>query len=191
MTGQDVEMTGQSSPLQTQIQSHHCCCHLPHSLGRFLPVDIITSCHGLAEPSVPLHGICAHCEIVEAVDANKAQVVVHGPQVIYHCPLILAFFPTPQTECYATLPLQGLGWVDALQAHYFWWLIGCYNPKEVDVLGRGLGKLFGGSEILLPPQFSCTSWILVPRRLAEVAICQNVLERSSDTSCLKLGQWVL
>ena len=44
---------------------------------------------------------------------------------------------------------------------------------------------------LLQPQSSCTSWILVPRRLAEITICQNMLERSSNPSCLKLGQWVL
>ena len=43
-------------------------------------------------------GICAGHKIVKAVGTYEAQVVVHSPQVINHCPFILAFFPIPQTE---------------------------------------------------------------------------------------------
>ena len=39
--------------------------------------------------------------------------------------------------------------MDALQAHYSWQLCGGYDPKEVDILGRGLGKPIGSLEI--PP----------------------------------------
>ena len=38
--------------------------------------------------------------------------------------------------------------MDALQAHYLWQFVGHYNPEEVDVLGRGPGKLVGDPEIL-------------------------------------------
>ena len=70
-------------------------CHLPHSLGKIPPVIIIASCHGLAVLSVSMHGISAHCEIVKEAGAKEVQVVVHIPQVVYHHPFILAFFPTP------------------------------------------------------------------------------------------------
>ena len=81
--------------------------------GRFLPVIIIAGCYRLAELSMPLHDIYAHCEIVEAVGTNEPQVVVCGPQVIYHCSFILVFFPATQAG-QVTLPLQSLVWVDAL-----------------------------------------------------------------------------
>ena len=95
---------------------------------------VIASHCRLAELSVLPHGICDHCEIVKAVGANEAQVVMHGLQAIYHCSFILAFFPASWAEGQTALPLQGLRQVDALQAHYLWQLIGCYDPEEVDVL---------------------------------------------------------
>ena len=65
-------------------------------LEGFLPVIIImTSCCGPAELSVLMHGICGGHEIVETVGTNEAQVIMHHLQLVYHCPFILAFFPTP------------------------------------------------------------------------------------------------
>ena len=59
--------------------------------------------------------------------------------MVYCGPFILTFLPTP----------RGLRWVDALQAHYFWQLGRCNNPKEMDIFGEALGSLVGGLEIFL------------------------------------------
>ena len=69
--------------------------------------------------------------------------------------------------------------------------LGIMSLKKWMFLEEDLASQVAAWRFLMLPQLSCTLWILVPRRLAEVAICWNVLERSSNPSCSKLGQWVL
>ena len=95
-----MEMMGWPIPLWTWVWSHHHHCHLSHSLelDSSLSSLLPAGCHGLAELSMLMPGICAHHEIVKAVGANEDQMVVYSPQMVYHHPFILAFFPTPQAE---------------------------------------------------------------------------------------------
>ena len=96
MPGQDVERTGQSSPLKFMFEVINTIVIFLIVWGRFLPVIVITSCCGLAELSMSMHGLCTHCEIVKAAGTNEAQMVVYSLQMVYHHPFIFAFFPTPQ-----------------------------------------------------------------------------------------------
>ena len=98
MTGWDMETIGCLVFFKCEFEVTIALVIFLVVRGRFLPVIVISSCQRLAQLSMLPHGICACYEIVEAVGTNKAQVVVHGLQVIYHCTFILAFFPAPWAE---------------------------------------------------------------------------------------------
>ena len=66
-----------------------------------------------------LHSICTGSKVVQAMGTDKAQVVMHSLQMVYHHPLILPLLATPKAEGQATLPSQGLRGMNPLQAHYF------------------------------------------------------------------------
>ena len=160
--------------------------------GRFLHVTIaVTSCHWLAYQSVLPHGVWAHGKNVKAASVYKAQVVVHSTQVIIYCSLILAFFPTPQVRGKAALPLQGLGQMNAFQAHNFGWLSWHNQLKEVDVPFETLVVLLAALSSCWPDHSSCTSWTSVPKRFMEEAMSQKVEDRSWEPSSSKLVWWVL
>ena len=159
--------------------------------GRFLLVVIIASHCILAQLSMPPHGICTCYEIAKAAGTNEAQVVVHGLQVIYHCSLILAFLlhhgqkvrlPHCHRASFKWMPSKPIIFGNSL---------GAMILKKWMSLEEDLAKWLMAQRSLLPSQSSYTSWISLPRRLAEVAICWNMLERSSSPSCSNLGKWVL
>ena len=54
---------------------------------------------------VSMHGLCTGGEVVQAAGTDEVEVVMCSPQVVYHCPLILALLPTPGAESQATSPL--------------------------------------------------------------------------------------
>ena len=49
-----------------------------------------------------MHGLYTGGEVVQAVSADKAKVVVHSLQMIHHCSLILILFAIQGTEGQAT-----------------------------------------------------------------------------------------
>ena len=67
-----------------------------------------------------MHGVCTCGKVVQTAGTDEAQVVMHSQQMVYHGPLILTFFPTPQAEGRTTSTSQGLRGIDPLEAHDFW-----------------------------------------------------------------------
>ena len=95
MTGWDMEIWGSLVFFEHKVEVIIAIVIFLIVWGKFLPVIVASHC---AELSMSMHGTCACHEIVKAVGANEAQVVVCSLQMVYHCPFILAFFPTPQAE---------------------------------------------------------------------------------------------
>ena len=54
-----------------------------------------------------VHSVSAGHEVLQALTANEAQVIVTHPQVVHHCAFILSLFPAPQAEGQTTLLSQG------------------------------------------------------------------------------------
>ena len=78
-----------------------------------------TGCCGFANMGVVTHGLCIGAEVVQAVGTDEAKVVEHSLQMIHYHSLILTLFAAPGAEGQATLSLQGLGGMDALEAMIF------------------------------------------------------------------------
>ena len=101
---------------------------LPLTIIIFLIVFILsviviiagTSGCGFATMGMTKHAICIGDEVVQAVGADKAKVVVYSLQVIHHFSLILTLFSTPGAEGQVTSSSQGLRGMDALEAHDLW-----------------------------------------------------------------------
>ena len=135
------------------------------------------------------HGLCISGEVVQAVGTDEAKVVVHGPQVIHLCSLILTLFATPGVEGQATSSLQGLGGMDLLWPKLFGDSVDKIIWKKWMSFGKALAIQLVPLSSFWLPQLSCTSWTSVSRRLVEVAIWQKMDERSYDPSCSKLAHW--
>ena len=66
------------------------------------------------------HGLCIDGKVVQVAGIDEAKVVVHGPQVIHHCSLILTLFAVTGAEGQAASLSQVLCRIDVLEAHNLW-----------------------------------------------------------------------
>ena len=95
----------------------------------------LISCQVLAVLAMMMHGIWTSHEKVGASVAYQSQLVMHDPQVIDDSLLILPLLATPGTECQTAMMVESIRGMDVLEAHYFRWLQGQYEPNEMDAFG--------------------------------------------------------
>ena len=74
---------------------------------------------------------------------SQAQVIVCSLQVIYHCPLILDFFPTQGAEGQMSLVGKHLLHMEPSEAHNFGWFHEWYEMEIQNALHRSMCCLDG------------------------------------------------
>ena len=83
-------------------------------------------------------------------------MVVHGLQVIHHCPLILTLFAAAGAEGQAASLSQDLHEMDALEAHDHWQFHGGDDPKKCMSFREVLATRLAVLRFFWSPQVSCT-----------------------------------